>query len=186
MSTTQPQSHDLFFDPQKHPDNTLKSFNEFTQSFQLRYTAQFPDPPKVSLDSALHRWKITNTTTDNPNPAPTLAQYDDIVEKWQSKDKVAKFLGMFSSTNFYNDWIAAQPTETLRNNAGWTEFITYMKEYYKPTENLTLKNYHFRALAQEKGQTFAAFCNKVEKEAKHCSNVITLIVLLKPPPCEIR
>ena len=168
MSTTQPQSHDLFFDPQKHPDNTLKSFNEFTQSFQLRYTAQFPDPPKVSLDSALHQWKITNTTTDDPNPAPTLAQYDAIVEKWQSKDKVAKFLGMFSSANFYNDWIAAQPTETLRNNAGWTEFITYMKEYYKPTENLTLKNYHFRALAQEKEQTLAAFCNKVEKEAKHC------------------
>ena len=169
MSNTQPQSHELYFDPQNHPDDTLKSFTEFTKTFNLRYAAQFPDPPKVSLDSAFQQWKIMNTTEDVPNPKPTLQQYDTVVPNWQSKDKVAKFLGMFSSTNFHNDWHAAQPDETLRNNAGWAQFITYVTEYYKPTENLTLKNYHFRALAQEKGETFAAFCNKVEKEAKHCS-----------------
>ena len=169
MNDKQPQSHDLFFDPSNHPDNTLKSFKEFTQTFQLRYAAQFPDPPKVSLDAALHRWKIANTTNEAPDPKPSLEQYDRVVAEWQSKDKVAKFLGMFTSTNLYNDWLAAQPDEELRKNAGWTEMITYMTEYYKPTENLTLKNYHFRYLAQESGQTFAAFCNKVEKEAKHCS-----------------
>ena len=169
MSETQPQSHSLFFDPSNHPDDTLKAFTEFTKTFQLRYAAQFPDPPKVSLDSALQRWKIANTTEALPDPRPTLQQYDEVVANWQSKDKVAKFLGMFSSTNFYNDWLAAQPDENLRNNAGWTELVTYMTENYKPTENLTLKNYHFRSLAQESGQTFAAFCNHVEKEAKHCS-----------------
>ena len=169
MSDKQPQSHNIFFDPQKHPDNTLKSFTQFTQTFQLRYAAQFPDPPKVSLDSVLNRWKIMNTTTEVPNPKPTINEYDALVANWQSKDKVAKFLGMFSSTNFHNDWLAAQPDETLRTNAGWTDLVRYMSEYYKPTENLTLKNFHFRALSQSKGQTFSAFCNEVEKEAKHCS-----------------
>ena len=140
MTNTQPQSHDLFFEPAKYPDNTLKAFTEFTQTFQLRYNAQFPDPPKVSLDSALQRWKITNTSETVPDPKPNLEQYDEIVSNWQSKDKVNKFLGMFSSTNFYNDWLAAQPEETLRNSATWTNFTKYMTDYYKPTENLTLKN----------------------------------------------
>ena len=169
MNDKQPQSHELFFDPQNHPDDPLKSFTEFIKTFQLRYAAQFPDPPKVSLDSALQRWKITNTTDTAADPKPTLEQYDDIVENWQSKDKVAKFLGMFSSTNFHNDWVAAQPNETLRKRAGWTEMVKYVSDYYKPTENLTLKNYHFRYIYQDAGQTFATYCNTVEKEAKHCS-----------------
>ena len=50
MSDNQPQSSThLFFDPANHPDDTLKAFNDFTQIFELRYAAQFPDPPKVSL-----------------------------------------------------------------------------------------------------------------------------------------
>ena len=40
--------------------------------FELRYNAQFPDLPKASLDSALER------TERNPNPRPTLDQYDTI------------------------------------------------------------------------------------------------------------
>ena len=169
MNDKQPQSNELLFDPTNHPDDSLKAFNEFVQTFQLRYAAQFPDPPKVSLDAAINRWKIANTTELIADPKPTLAQYDQVVADWQSKDKVAKFLGMFTSKHFYNDWVAAQPDETLRNNAGWADMIGYMKEYYKPTENLTLKNFHFRSLAQESGKTFAAFCNEVDKEAKNCS-----------------
>lgn len=164
-----PQSHDLFFDPTNHPDDTLKAFNDFIKTFQLRYAAMFPDPPKVSLDAALNRWKISNTTTEAPIPQPTLQQYDQVVAEWQAKDKVAKFLGMFSSTHLHNDWLAAQPDDALRNAADWTEMIRLMTEYYKPTENSTLKNYRFRSLTQDSGETFAAFCNKVEKEAKHCS-----------------
>ena len=93
MADTQPQSHDLFFDPTKYPDTTLKAFTEFSETFKLRYEAQFPDPPKVSLDSALQRWKLTNTTTEQPDDKPNLTQYDAIVADWQSKDKVKKFLG---------------------------------------------------------------------------------------------
>ena len=169
MNSKQPHSDDLFFDPTNHPDDTLKAFTEFIQTFQLRYAAQFPDPPKVSLDAALQRWKIANVSEAEPDPKPNLAQYDQVVADWQAKDKVAKFLGMFTSKRFYNDWLAAQPDETLRNNAGWTEMVRYITDYYKPTENLTLKNYHFRTLTQGSDQTFAAFCNHVEKEAKHCS-----------------
>ena len=167
-SNKRPQS-DLFFDPTDHPDNTLKAFNDFTRTFQLRYNAQFPDPPKVSLDAALTRWKYTNATAEQPDPKPTREQYDQVIANWRSKDKVAKFLGMFSSETFYEDWVAAQPDETERDNAEWNTFTDSMKEYYKPTENLTLRNFQFRDLIQGAKETFPVFCNRVEKEAKHCS-----------------
>ncbi|CAB4023368.1 Hypothetical predicted protein [Paramuricea clavata] len=48
----------LYFDPDLHPDNTLRAFDEFIQSFELRYDAQYPDPPKTSLDAAIERWKL--------------------------------------------------------------------------------------------------------------------------------
>ena len=61
-------SQQLFFDPDKHPEDTLKAFQEFIQTFELRYHAQYPDPPKVSLDSAVERSKVANTTESNPQP----------------------------------------------------------------------------------------------------------------------
>jgi hypothetical protein len=106
-------SQQLFFDPDKHPEDTLKAFQEFIQTFELRYHAQYPDPPKVSLDSAVERWKVANTTESNPQPKPTLDQYDKIRDEWQAKDKVAKFLGMFSSRRFYSDWQVAEPDESI-------------------------------------------------------------------------
>ena len=68
----------------------------------------------------------------------------------------------------YSDWKAAEPSEQNRKEAGWNEFVSKMETYYRPTENLTLKNYMFRALVQEKNETFIAYCNRVGKEAKHC------------------
>ena len=50
-------SQQLFFDPDQYPEDTLKAFEEFTQLFELGYDAQFPDPPKVSMDAAIDRWK---------------------------------------------------------------------------------------------------------------------------------
>ena len=44
-----------------------------------------------------------------------------------------------------------------------------MRLYYKPTENVTLKNFHFRALFQKQDETFPSFCSRVKKEAKHCN-----------------
>ena len=93
----------LFVDLDDHPEDTLKAFNEFIQVFELRYNAQYPDPPNVSLDAAIQRWKFTNTTQANPNPKPTLAQYNQISAEWRSKDRVAKFLGMFTSSRLYTD-----------------------------------------------------------------------------------
>ena len=103
---------------------------------------------------------------DNRNP--TMIEYDMIVDEWKSKDMVAKFLGINSSRRFYNDWTMAVPIEKARKSAVWLEFKQIMKEYYKPTENLTLKNFHFRSLSQGREKVFIAFCNRVEKEAKHC------------------
>ena len=156
-------SVNVIFYPDKFPDNTLKAFAEFVEDFELRYDANFPDPPKVSLDSALERWKMINV-----DKKPSLEEFDNIVEEWKSHDRVAKFLGLYSSRRLVSDWKAACPNERDRKKAGWSAFVKYMSDFYKPTENLTLKNYQFRSLAQEKSESFTAFCNRVEKEAKHC------------------
>lgn len=158
----------LYFDPDEHPEDTLKSFEEFCQVFELRYEAQYPDPPKVSMDAAIRRWKVEYATEESPDPRPTLPQYDTIRDTWQSKDKVAKLLGMFSSNRLYTDWKMAEPNERSRKEASWDEFRDKIKIYYKPTENPTLMNFHFRALNQENNETFPSFCNRVMKEAKHC------------------
>ena len=63
----------LFFDPDRHPDDTLKSLVEFVQDFEHRYAATYPDPPKVSLDAAINRWN-----TINADKTPTLAEYEAI------------------------------------------------------------------------------------------------------------
>ena len=43
-----------------------------------------------------------------------------------------------------------------------------IQDFYKPTDNPTLKNFHFRALTQQDQESFPAFYNRVEKEARHC------------------
>ena len=94
-------SHTLFFDPELHPEDTLKAFIEFTEIFQLRYNAKYPDPPKVSMDAAIERWKVSQITTDNADPKPNLGQYDNIRDEWRAKDKVVKLLGIFASNRLY-------------------------------------------------------------------------------------
>ena len=108
----------LHFDPDLHPDDTLKAFNEFIQSFYLRYEVQYPDLPKVSIDAAVERWKLANDTAK-----PTLEQYDALRNEWRSKDRVAKFLGMFSSRQMYADWQVAEPDETKKTQATWEHFV---------------------------------------------------------------
>ena len=150
------RKHQLFFDPNDHPENTLKAFEEFIQTFELRYNAQYPDLPRVSMDAAIERWKVANTSAENPNPKPNLEQYDQIRDSWRSKDKVAKLLGMFSSERLYSDWKSIEPEEKERNSTTWQGFTQKMKDFYKPTENPTLKNYHFRAINQTEHEQHSA------------------------------
>ena len=164
----EPRCDQVYFDPDNHPEDTLKAFEEFVEVFELRYDAQFPDPPKVSMDAALQRWKFANATEEIHNPQPTLEDYDQIRDDWRSKDKVAKLLRMYSSKRMHSDWRMAKPEENLRKVAAWETFVHTMRQYYKPTENATLKNFHFRAITQLPHETFPAFCNRVNKEALHC------------------
>ena len=53
MKLNEPRSPTLYFDPDAHPEDTLKVFNEFCDTFILRYNALYPDPPKVSMDAAI-------------------------------------------------------------------------------------------------------------------------------------
>ena len=163
------EAETIFFDPDKHPNDTLKSFKIFCLRFELRYDAQFTDPPKTAMDSTIQRWVLQNTTEATPKPVPTVDQYDELKENWKLKDKVAKVLGMFSSQRLYADWEVAQDDQTSRRNADWIGFKETMEDFYKPTQNLTLTNYQFRSLVQQVNETFPSFCNRVEQEAKSCS-----------------
>ena len=81
---------------------------------------------------------------------------------------VAKCLGMYSSRRFYNDWVSAVSDENDRKCASWETLKNRISEFYKPTENLTLKNFQFRNICQNPDETFISFCNRIEREAKHC------------------
>ena len=153
----------LCYDPDQFPENTLKAFNEFTQAFELRYRAVYPDPPKVSMDVLIERWKL-----EHEDAKPNLQQYNQLHEDWQSTDKVIKVLGLYSTQRLYSDWQLAEPSETERTKTGWDTFKTKMRAYYQPTQNLTIKHYQFRQLTQQKNETFSTFAIRVEKEAKHC------------------
>ena len=153
----------LQFDPDRHPHATLKAFNEFIDQYEFRYNAQYPEPPKHLLDSAVTKWKMENEDA-NPTAAQQVIIRDDLV----SRDKVRKLLGFFATVRLQQDWKAAEPVEENRN-CSWKDFLTKMRGYYRPTENSTLRNYEFRQMTQLPTETFSAFCNRIEKDGKTCS-----------------
>ena len=89
-----------------------------------------------------------------------------IREAWTSIDKTRKLLGIFGSPRLLQDWKAAKGADI---EPTWDTFLTLMQAYYKPTENHIIRNYEFRQLTQKSGETFSAFCNRVEAAAKNCS-----------------
>ena len=147
----------IYFDPNNHPTDTWKAFRSFTNRFELRYGAQFTEPPRSAMDSAIQRWELQNPGDGDRKPIPTVQQFDRMKEEWKSKDKVLKVLGMFSSERVYEDWMIAEPDEDSRANATWTEFKTKMENIYKPTENSTFNNYQFRSVVQNSDETFPSF-----------------------------
>ena len=155
----------LFFDPDDHPENTLKAFQEFIQRFELRYDALYPDPPKVSLEAAIERWKILEATLENPSPkanlifANTLKHTTNYQIFWESIHQ-----GDYTRTGV---WLH-QRRKQGKMHSGKIVFITN-SAYYKPTGNLTLKHFHFRSNIQKDSETFIAFCNRVLLEAEHCN-----------------
>ena len=98
----------LFFDSDKHPDSTLKAFNDFIESFELRYKALYPEPPKVSLEAAISRWQLCQ---EDEKKRLSADEYDEIKEELQSSDRVTKMLDMFLAKRFYQDWVSAEPNE---------------------------------------------------------------------------
>jgi len=162
MATSSPLQ--LFFDPDSYPNDTLKQFIAFSKRFELRYKAQYPHPPKAIMDSVMERWKIINV-----DKVPTIDDYDKEKLAVIASDMVAKFLGVHSSERLYDDWVSAENDASKRDSATWEEFKTAMQEFYKPTENLTLKNYQFRSLKQGAEEPFVSFVNRVERESKQCN-----------------
>ena len=133
----------LQFDPDAHPHNTLKAFNEFVEQFEFRYDAQYPQPPKALKEEAIADWKAANGDAD-----PSAAQTKTLVNTIISKDKVRKLLGFFATVRLQQDWKAAEPVATNRD-CEWKDFLKKMRDYYKPSENSTLRNYEFRQISRE-------------------------------------
>ena len=80
---------------------------------------------------------------------------------------MSKFLRIYSSKRLYTDRCMAALEQKTRKNAQWKDFVETMSAFYKPTENITLKHFHFRSNIQKDGEMFIAFCNRVLLEAKH-------------------
>ena len=59
--------------------------------------------------------------------------------------------------------------EKTRKNAQRKDFVQAMSAYYKPTENIISKHFHFRSNIQKDGEMLIAFCNRVLLEAEHCN-----------------
>ena len=76
---------------------------------------------------------------------------------------MTKLLGMFSSHELYKDWCIVEPDGLARDKARWNDFVAAMRTYYKPTENHTLKHFHFRSISQNPDESFPIFFNRVEK-----------------------
>ena len=50
------------------------------------------------------------STPTNLSSKPNLEQFDEICEDTKSRDKIAKFLEMNSSSRLYTDWCMTVPT----------------------------------------------------------------------------
>ena len=153
----------LQFDPDMYPHCALKAFNEFVEQYSFRYNAQYTYPPKQTIDNEIIIWK-----SEHENAEPDVNQLKSIRNDWISKDKVRKLLGFFASIRLQQDWNAAKENTNDGNNVKWDTFLTQMQAYYKPTENHIIRNYEFRQLSQKPGETFSAFCNRVEAAGKNC------------------
>ena len=91
MTTMNPRSSaQCLFDPDQHPEATLKVFNEFCESFTLRYNTLYPDPPKCrwmqpSLDGRLRRLLTMYLIRNQMSTSTTLSVMRGVHEKkWQS------------------------------------------------------------------------------------------------------
>ena len=80
-----------------------------------------------TMDTAIQRWKAEHTTTESIDPRLSLAQYDNIRDMWQSKDKATKLLGMFSSNRLVTDWEIIETNEQSRKEVVWDVFVVIVK-----------------------------------------------------------
>jgi len=71
-STTQTPFENTILSSWQH----TQGIQRITQIFELYYNAQYQNPPRVSLYTAIERWKLLVATEQQPNPKPTVEQYD--------------------------------------------------------------------------------------------------------------
>ena len=79
------------------------------------------------MDNAIDKWKILNA-----EKKLDMESYEQINDEQISKDKITKFLRIFSSPSFYEDWEVAEPEKTSMKNPWWRDFIKKMETFYKP------------------------------------------------------
>ena len=67
-----------------------------------------------------------------------------------------------------NDFIVIGRLQNQLKQRGRQRLGRYLYNHYRPTENLTIKNFQFRSFVQGKNESFNAFCNRLDHEIKHC------------------
>ena len=92
----------VYFDPDEHPEDTLKAFEEFIKKFSLRYEAQFPDPQKFlwkppSSDGRLQAQRLINRLLHQMSNSMTRLPWN---EKTKSKIKSRSYLACFLHIDF--------------------------------------------------------------------------------------
>ena len=156
MTTTRDEACSrLHFDPNKHPENMLKAFQELLQCFPLRWHT-LPRPTKGLIWSSHRKVENQSGYTWKSITKPNLEQFDEMCEDTKLRDKIAKFLGMNSWSRLHTDWCMTVTTETARKSAKWNEFVTTMTQYYKPNWEHHSKTFSVPIKLTEKRSTICS------------------------------
>ena len=151
----------------------MKTFNEFIEQYKFRYEAQYPEPPKHTIEACITKWTVTT------KKEPTYTDMEFIKNTSISKGKVKRLLEFFTTARHIQDWKAAESNEVLSSDCTWDYFIQKPRLYYKPTKNPIIQNFEFRKLAQAKHETFSTFCNRVEVAGHTCPFCKCVTVVLR-------
>ena len=163
----------LYFDPDLHPDDTLRPFDKFIQSLELCYDAQYPDLPKTSLEAAIERWKLAND-----DKKPTIDDYDTIGDECRSKDRVTKLLGIFSSKRLFADWKIAEPDDSKRGKTTWKYFVTTVQKTLQTNRKSNTQKPSVPVFGTAPMSHFRHFATAYTKQHSSAISIATMKIVL--------
>ena len=100
IATTPHGMQNLQFNPDRFTHATLKTFNKFTEQYEFRYEAQYPEPPKHAIETCITKW----TAITKKEPAHTDIEFmlKNVDLGRQSKKNCLNFSKFFATTQCSN------------------------------------------------------------------------------------